>query len=773
MPEVTWKAKLEDRLPPSIEREIEIYETQMELKRRDKLDDKVFAESRLRRGIYGQRYDNGRRQDGAGTQILDYPSGELTKGPKTLWDAPGMVRIKIPFGEMTAQQLEVMGELAEEIADGICHVTTRQDFQLHFVHVDDTPDLMRRLAAVGITTREACGNSVRNVTGCPLSGICRDESFDVTPYAKALSAFLLGHPDAQDFGRKFKISFSGCSQHACALAHLHDLGLIAKTRRQDGRLERGFELYVGGGLGAVPHEAKVLDPFVPAAELLPVAQAICRVFGRLGEKRNRGRARIKFLIAKLGIDEFRRLVKAEREILPHDPRWLSLLPEHAPAGSDAADPDTIAGPFVEAFDAWRAREEKPTREAAPLAEDDLPDGFSTWAETNVRPQRQPGYFAVTLHLPLGDLTSRQAREIARLTRRFNRGVARATVEQNLMLRWISGADVVELYRGLARAGLDRPGAGTIVDITACPGTDTCKLGISSSRGLATELSRRLAAKSFNLDESVSDLRIKVSGCFNSCGQHHVADIGFYGVSRKSDGRTVPHFQVVLGGQWTENAGAYGLPVGAVPSKRIPDAVTRLTDHFAAEREPGESFQAFVRRVGKAEIKSLLTDLARIPSYAEDSSVYSDWADAREYTIADLGVGECAGEVVSAIDFALAASERQVFEAQVALESGQSDDAGSRAYQAMLGAAGALTRSERLDLGEDPEEIVREFKTRFCDTRRFHDPFAGAKFANYLFLAHGERGGGFSPDAARRRIEEAQLFIEATHACYARLGQLEP
>ena len=772
MSEVTWKAKLEDRLPRSIEREIEIYETQMELKRLGKIDDKVFAESRLRRGVYGQRYDNGQRQDGAGTQTLEYPSAELTKGPNTLWDAPGMQRIKIPFGEVTAEQLEVLAELAEEIADGICHVTTRQDFQLHFVHVDDTPDLMRRLAAVGITTREACGNSVRNVTGCPLSGICPDESFDVTPNAKALSAFLLGHPDAQDFGRKFKISFSGCAQHACALAHLHDLGLIARTRRDDGRPERGFELYVGGGLGAVPHEAKVLDPFVPVAELLPVAQAICRVFSRLGEKRNRGRARIKFLVAKLGIDEFRRLVAQERQSLPEDPRWRSLLPEHA-AGSEAtsgAAEDRSAGPFVEAYDAWRARKEGPIREPAALDAVAAPVGFTAWAETNVREQRQEGYFTATIHLPLGDLTSGQARRIAELSRRFNSGVARATVEQNLMLRWISGADLVDLYRGLARAGLGRPGAGTIVDVTACPGTDTCKLGISSSRGLATELSKRLATRSFELDQAISALRIKVSGCFNSCGQHHVADVGFYGVSRKAGGRTVPHFQVVLGGQWTDNAGAYGLPVGAVPSKRIPEVADRLTEHFAAGREPGESFQAFVRRVGKAEIKARLADLAGIPSHAEEPAVYSDWGDAREYTIADLGVGECAGEVVSAIDFALAASERQVFEAQVALENGEADAAGARAYRAMLRAAGALTRAETLDLGDDPDEIVREFKTRFCDTRRFHDPFAGAKFANYLFLAHGERDARFTADAARRRIEEAQLFIEATHACHARLAE---
>jgi len=766
----TWKEKLRDVVPPSVEREIEIYETQMELRRQDKLDEKIFAESRLRRGVYGQRYDNGQRQDGVRARTLDYPSGALTKGPSTMWDAPGMQRIKIPFGEVTARQLEVLAELAEEYSDAICHVTTRQDFQLHFVHVDDTPDLMRRLAAVGITTREACGNSVRNVTGCPLSGICRDESFDVTPYAKALSAFLLGHPDAQDFGRKFKISFSGCARHACALAHMHDLGLVARIRMEDGAPRKGFQVYVGGGLGAVPHEAKVLAEFLPAEELLPTAQAIARVFARLGEKKNRGRARLKFLVARLGFEEFQRLVAEEREALPHDPRWTELLRENAgpAAGSPAADEPYEAGPAMEAFEAWRRREEGPTAEAAPLPAPPYPEGFQAWSETNVAAQRQQGYFAATINLPLGDATAPQMRRIADLSRRFNGGLVRTTVEQNMVLRWVSGAALVPLYRELAELGLGRPGAGTVVDVTACPGTDTCKLGISSSRGLAAELSKRLAARSFQLPEAIKDLRVKVSGCFNSCGQHHVADVGFYGVSRKAGGRTVPHFQVVLGGQWSENAGAYGLPMGAVPAKNVPEALARITDHFVAQRQSGETFQAFVRRVGKAAVKGALDDLTRIPTYAEDASFYSDWGDAREYTIDDLGVGECAGEVVSLVDFGLAASEREVFEAQLSLEGGRTDEAGTKAYFAMLHAAKALAQTEVVDLADDPERIVAEFRVRFHDTERFHDPFAGAKFANYLFAAHQEPANAFTTDDARRRIEEAQLFIEAAHACHARL-----
>src|SRR5881398_1341843 len=241
----TWKDTLQGQLSPELEAEINIFATQIELKRQGKIDERVFAETRLRRGVYGQRYDNGQRHDGVSVQALNYPSGELTKGPQTIWDAPGMQRIKIPFGGLSAEQMETLADLAVEYSDSICHVTTRQDFQLHFVHIDDTPDLMRRLAAVGITTREACGNVVRNVTGCPLAGVCHDEAFDVTPYAKASAKFMLGHPDAQGFGRKFKIAFSGCKEEACALTNMHDMGCIAMTRMEDGVRRRGFELYVG------------------------------------------------------------------------------------------------------------------------------------------------------------------------------------------------------------------------------------------------------------------------------------------------------------------------------------------------------------------------------------------------------------------------------------------------------------------------------------------------------------------------------------------------
>ena len=749
MSATTWKERLKGRLPTALEEEIGIFETQLTLKRQDKIDDKIFAETRLRRGVYGQRYDNGQRHDGVETRPLSYPCEGLTKGPQTVWDAPGMQRIKIPFGGLNAEQMETLADLAEEYSDAICHVTTRQDFQLHFVHIDDTPDLMRRLAAVGITTQEACGNVVRNVTACPLAGVCSDESFDVTTYAHALTYFLLNHKDAQDFGRKFKIAFSGCTDHACGLANMHDLGLIAKTRVENGQSRRGFTFYVGGGLGAVPHQAQVLDDFVAEEEILPLAQAVCRVFARLGEKKNRARARLKFLVAKLGIEEFRRLVLEERAILPQDERWTLYM------------------------DNLGVTDEAPARPAGALPEEPHPEGFADWMASNVMFQSQPGYAVATVCLPMGDLTSEQMRTLADITRRYNGGRARTTVEQNIVLRWISQADLPGLYTDLAAVGLAESGASTLRDITACPGTDTCKLGISSSRGLAAELRQRASACNGQLDPSVKDLKIKISGCFNSCGQHHVADIGFYGVSRKSDNHAVPHFQVVLGGQWTENAAAYGLATVAVPSKRVPEAVDRITDFYVAEREPEESFQVFIKRTGKAKIRALLQDLTKVPAYAEDSSHYSDWGDPREYSLGDMGVGECAGEVVSLTEFGLASSERQVFEAQVDLDNRDFPKASQTAFQAMLEAAKALIQVYNIDVINDADQIVEEFRRRFYDTELFHDPYAGPKFANYLFHAANGGRADTSPAAVHRRIEEAQLFIEAAYSCYSRLGQRQP
>ncbi len=339
----------------------------------------------------------------------------------------------------------------------------------------------------------------------------------------------------------------------------------------------------------------------------------------------------------------------------------------------------------------------------------------------------------------------------------------------MLFRWVSEADLPAFYEALAALSLATPGAGTITDITACPGTDTCKLGISSSRALAAELDRQLTAAGVDQNPKVKGLHIKASGCFNACGQHHVADIGFLGVSRNVNGRRVPHFQLVVGGQWENNGGSYGLAIGAVPSKRVPDIVKRLTNTYAKDGKDGELFADFVTRVGKKTIRAMVEETQVLPSYEQDASFYSDWGDPREYTIDDMGVGECAGEVVPYVEMGLAASEREIFEAQVMLDDGKVDGAAERAYSAMLGAAKALAREKNPNLGNDAAEIVRDFKIHLVDTQLFVDPFAGGKFSQYLFKAHEDGGKAATKEAAHQLIEEAQLFVDAAHQCYTQHG----
>jgi sulfite reductase (ferredoxin) len=746
-----WKERLGDRMPADLAREIDVFEGQIELKKQGKIEDKLFGEARLRRGAYGQRYDNGQRHDGITHRSLPFPT-PATKGTDTVWDAPGMERIKIPFGGLSADQMDVLADVAEEYSDAICHITTRQDVQLHYVHIDDTPDLMRRLASVGITTREACGNAVRNVTACSIAGVCRCEAFDTTPYAKAMAYHLLGHPDTQDMGRKFKVAFSGCKTSSCGLTNIHDLGFIAKTWQSNGATRRGFEMVIGGGLGAVPYDAQLFDATVPEEEILPLAQAICRVFARLGEKRNRGRARMKFLVEKIGLEEFRRLVLEERKLLRPDPRWTDYLKD------------------VERYHETPA---KPSSSSSPPGHD---AEFEAWRATNVYAQRQSGYAVATVTLPLGDITSWQMRRLAEVARRYVGDNVRATVEQNLVLRWVSEADLPALHAELKRLDLALGGAGKIEDVVSCPGTDTCKLGIAASRGLAAELHERLVErqKQGAIDPAVRDLRLKMSGCFNSCGQHHLADIGFYGVSRKVGGATVPHFRVLMGGEWENNGATYGLTIGAVPSKRIPEFIDHVTQRYLTGRQPDERFKDFVGRIGKKALKEMVDAFSSVPPYALDRTLYSDWRDPREFTISDITTGECAGEVVPQIEFDLQAAEQRNFEAQIHLEQNEFQKADEAAYQSMLIAAKGLVRTQLWDLGDDPDKIVAEFKTRFYDTQLFQSPdagqYAGGKFALYLLNRHADKDRTFAPDKARHLVEEAQLFIEAAYGYYQRMSE---
>ena len=697
-----------NHLPPEVKQEIDTYETELRRVQQGLMAEKVFLEFRLRHGVYGQRQ--------AGVQ---------------------MQRIKIPLGMLTTAQMERLADLAEEYADGVSHVTTRQDIQLHFVDINDTPNLMRRLAEVGITTREACGNVVRNVCACPKSGVCAEEAFDTTPYARAMALFLLRHPDAQNFGRKFKIAFSGCEHHACGLAIMHDIGAIARVREQEGRVERGFKVYVCGGLGPIPHQAKLFSEFVRVGEMLPLAQAIARVFARLGEKKNRARARMKFLVAQLGMEEFVRLVREEQERLPFDPCWTSYLDE------------------AETF------QEQPLLPGSALDLEGRSPAFVRWASINAQLQRQAGYSTVTVFLPLGDISSDQLRGLARLCGRFVRDTVRTTVEQNMVVRWVPSGSLPDFYDGLVELDLAQTGAGRLADVTACPGTDSCKLGITSSRGLAALLHQKFNNGLGGLADR-PDLRIKISGCFNSCGQHHIADIGFLGSVQRKGSHVAPVFQVLLGGATEGNASAYGLAVAKVPAQNAPAVVKKLTDLYTNERAESENFAAFVRRLGKARIKEELEELCGLPSYEENPEFYKDNRQPWDFHMS-TGVGECAGEVVDQSEFMLEDADRLVFEATLAFDEGRLEEAAAKAFQAQVKAADALLFQRGLLLS-DRYNTVEKFRQLFHETGEFYAPFAEN------FCRAAERGHqGLGAELTRRRLEEATLFIEMAQTVYSRMA----
>ncbi|HVR75627.1 MAG TPA: nitrite/sulfite reductase [Planctomycetota bacterium] len=713
------------RLPEAVRKEIDTYETELHRFLAGQVTDKVFMEFRLRHGTYGQRQP--------GVQ---------------------MQRIKIPLGMLNAEQMECLADCSEEYSDGISHVTTRQDIQYHFVEILDTPDLFRRLAESGITTREACGNTVRNVTACPYAGVCPDEAFDVTPHARAMAYFLLRHPDAQNFGRKFKIAYSGCAQHHCGLARIHDIGAVARTREVDGRVEHGFEVFVGGGLGAVPRQAQSFDEFVRPEEMLPLAQAIARVFAALGEKKARARARMKFLVENMGIEAFKKAVLEERGRLPGDSRWSSHVDEAA------------------------AAEEKPLRDgaeidwsrAAPVAEDRPLGGsrFLAWHHSNVRPQKQRGYSVVTAFLPLGDITADQFRGLARLARKYVRGTVRTTVAQNIIFRWVSNADLPALHVDLDALGLALPFADGMADITACPGTDSCKLGISSSRGLAAVLHHdhlvEIEGRNGSPDSNGTprkDVSIKISGCFNSCGQHHIANIGFFGSSKRQGKRVLPVFQVILGGTTEKNAESYGLMVAKVAARRAPDVVRKLLEIFDAEKQDGEGFNDCMERLGKARIHEELAEFGEMGE-AEGEGLYYDNRQPWEY-VKDVGAGECAGEVVTQAEFLLEDGERLVFEATLAFDGGRTAEAAQLAYRAMVSAADGLLSTEGLLLS-NRYDTVAEFRTRFQEAGRF---FAGV--GEYFLKAAALDLAQQSPERTRKLLEEANLFVEEAHVVYGRMA----
>jgi sulfite reductase (ferredoxin) len=539
--------------------------------------------------------------------------------------AVNMLRVKVPQGVLSAEQLEVVADIADEYSRGFGHLTTRQNIQLHFIQLARAPEAMQRLHAVGLTTKEACGNTVRNVTACALAGVCNGAAFDVTPYGRAVTRYFLRNPICQALPRKFKIALSGCGDD-CAQGAINDVALLAKVRtgvqksEHGFENERGFEVRVAGGLSTSPENAHLLEEFVPADRILPVIEAVVRVFDRTGNRQNKSRARLKYVVRKIGMDGFRREYESELAKIDAEGRGRVAIDV-----SDETRPDAVL------------------RLRAPVRQDVPDDDFGEFLRTNCVKQRQPGYYAVLARLDRGDITSAQLRGAAQLARTFSDGTVRTTNEQNLLFRFVGEASVSALHSALKALGLGRAGARTISDVTSCPGADTCNLAVTRSRELTTAISDALTGATGAAAEAVratEQLDIKISGCPNSCGQHHVAALGFHGTMRRVGGATVPEYQLHLGGGIDRQGAVFGRQIVKVAARRVPAAVLRLLELYTKERNEGEAPLAFFRRVEAEAVKRAVADLAEFDAATAKPEEWLDHGDETPFKVA-IGQGECA------------------------------------------------------------------------------------------------------------------------------------
>jgi sulfite reductase beta subunit-like hemoprotein len=584
MTQTQWKPRTQ-RVIEVLPEEIADFEANVRRFQAGEFDPTEFQSFRLRQGVYGQRQPNAQ-----------------------------MVRVKIPFGGLTADQMDALGVVSERFAPlRKGHVTTRENVQYHHVKLSDTPELMRVIGDVGLTTREACGNTVRNVTGCPLAGVCPDETFDVTPYAAAYARYFVRHPFTQALPRKFKTAFSGCVRD-CAITAIHDMGFV--PRIVDG--VRGFKMVTGGGTSIMARIAPTLYEFVPVDEYLKVTEAVLRVFHRSDElRKNRMKARIKFLIDRIGIAEFRLMVEEELK---------------QPWAQRSFDPAPLL--FLE----------DESRDAPPLTGRYSVNGhapeFDHWVETNTQAQRQQGYRVVTVKLPLGDIDAEQWHELAAISRKYAGGRSRITQQQNLAFRWVPEQALYEVWQELKRIGLGDSGVHEITDVVSCPGTDSCKLGITSSMGLGRAISETLNEMNIT-DPLVKQMHVKMSGCPNGCGQHHIADIGFHGAAAKAAGGQVPAYELFVGGSYDNGDARIGLRVKTkVPAKNVPAALKRVLEFYQEQRQDGELFKDFAARVGAESFEPILEEFKEVPELnRENIGYYMDWDKTVLYKL-ERGEGEC-------------------------------------------------------------------------------------------------------------------------------------
>ncbi len=603
-------------VPEEVIKEIEAFGREVKRLQNNEIPEEKFKKFRLQQGVYGQRQ----------------------KGVH-------MVRVKIPSGILNSEKLRALADVIEDYSPpGKGHVTTRQDVQFHFVKLDNITTVLTKLAEAGLTTREACGNTVRNVTACHLAGVCQTELFNVSPYAERVAYHLLRNPINQDLPRKFKISFSGCRSE-CGMAAIHDIGFIAESRERGGMVEYGFRTYVGGGLGSSPRLAKLYSDFLPFTDVLPTCEAILKIFDANGDRKTRSKARMKFVLEKWGIEKFKTEVAKEIATFVEMGKTYAVLPA-----------------------VQRKPKEMFVLPSYPAGHSD----YEKWIRTNV--QFAPNAASVQIKLTLGDITVEEIRGLADVVDQFGPMEIRATHQQNFILHGIKPEVLLELYTALDQVGLSASGAEKAADVIACPGADSCQLALTSSMGVGAAIVDTFA-KELTDDEDIKGLRIRISGCPNSCAHHHIAGIGLHGVAKKVNGKLAPHYQLHLGGGVNADTPTLGRPKLKLPAKNVPQAVMEIVRIFRENREPQELFNAFVARYGADAISTKLTPFTQIPPPEAAPEFYRDYKAEDDFHLDDLGPGECAGTTIDLIENYLRTSRQSLELAQLELRRGQQDKVG--------------------------------------------------------------------------------------------------
>ena len=640
---------------PIVEKDILELERKIQLFKEGKIDEERFRSLRLARGVYGQRQ--------FGVQ---------------------MIRIKLPYGKVSSEQLHRISDVSDEYSRGRLHITTRQDIQIHHVSLDRTPELWAQLEKDDITLREACGNAVRNITASETAGIDVAEPFDVSPYADATFKFFLRNPICQEMGRKFKMSFSGTDDDT-AISFIHDLGFIAKIKTENGVTKKGFKVLLGGGLGSQPRHADVIYEFLEEDVLIPTIESVLRIFDRFGERTKRAKARLKFLVKELGTAVFLELVSKELSALENKTFKINTTAFEQPISFQE-----VATPVIKIKDKV---------------------AFQNWKQTNVIKQKQAGLFAIGIKVHLGDFYTPKARILADLVKKYGANEIRLTLRQNILIRHIRADLIPFFYVELQKLGFANAGYNSTSDITACPGTDTCNLGISSSTGIAVVLEKVLEEEYPSYINN-KEIAIKISGCMNACGQHNMAHIGFQGMSIKVGNLQAPGLQVLIGGGILgDGNGRFSDKLVKIPSKRGPDALRILLNDIEANQQQKESFLEYYDRQGKTYFYNLLKGLSDTTNLLPDDFI--DWGYSEKYVKA-IGVGECAGVVIDLIATLLFESEEKITNSQEAFKENQFSDSIYYAYTAIVNTAKALLISEGIKTNTQAG-IISSFQEQFVAT----------------------------------------------------------